>query len=242
MEKIELNIVKTPLDPHGRECSGGELLCSPLWTGKVMLVGFLLHEGRIVLGPRFEAFLKSVSCSSVPTLMSPQKQECKIKWTHYTVQFLADSSIPQKIMGGKRIFKNKTKKRIKGYLLFISQNSLYLVELSRIIVYFFLIADDSSWKLVMLHVYFCPCACKYLNANNHTTQKYYWEGGVSVEGVVNNHGHMFGIVPLLFQNSIFYNTVIYCYMCDSTGNVQCHLMMEHSHRVFPFYIPRESLW
>lgn len=66
-------------------------------------------------------------------------------------------------------------------------------------------------------------------------------GGVSVEGVVNNHGHMFGIVPLLFQNSIFYNTVIYCYMCDSTGNVQCHLMMEHSHRVFPFYILRESL-
>lgn len=96
----------------------------------------------------------------------------------------------------------------------------------------------------MLHVYFCPCACKDLNANNHTTQKYYWEergGGGSVEGVVNNHGHMFGIVPLLFQNSIFYNTVIYCYMCDSTGNVQCHLMMEHSHRVFPFYIPRESL-
>lgn len=30
MEKIELNIVKTPLDPHGGECSGGELLCSPL--------------------------------------------------------------------------------------------------------------------------------------------------------------------------------------------------------------------
>lgn len=49
---------------------------------------------------------------------------------------------------------------------------------------------------------------------------------------------MFGIVPLLFQNAIFYNTVIYCYMCDSTGNVQCRLKMEHSHRVFPLYIPR----
>lgn len=53
-----------------------------------------------------------------------------------------------------------------------------------------------------------------------------------------NLDNIFGIVPLLFQNSIFYNTVIYCYMCDLTGNVQCHLMMEHSHRVFPFYIPR----
>lgn len=82
MEKIELNIVKTPLDPHGRERSGAELRCSPLWTGKVMLVGFLLHEGRIVLGPRFDAFLKSVSCCSVPTWMFPQKQECKIKWAH----------------------------------------------------------------------------------------------------------------------------------------------------------------
>lgn len=37
--------------------------------------GLPAHEGRIVLGPRFEAFLKSVSCRSVPTLMFPQKQK-----------------------------------------------------------------------------------------------------------------------------------------------------------------------
>lgn len=127
MEKIELNIVKTPLDPHGRECSGGELLCSPLWTGKVMLVGFLLHEGRIVLGPRFEAFLKSVSCSSVPTLMFPQKQECKIKWTHYTVQFHADSSIPEKIMGGKKasLKTNKQKKNKRLFTVYLPMLPLF---------------------------------------------------------------------------------------------------------------------
>lgn len=44
--------------------------------------------------------------------------------------------------------------------------------------------------------------------------------------------NMFGINPLLFQNSIFYNTVIYCYMCDLMGNVQCPLIMKHSHKVF----------
>lgn len=43
---------------------------------------------------------------------------------------------------------------------------------------------------------------------------------------------MFGINPLLFQNSIFYNTVIYCYMCVLMGNVQCLLIMKHSHKVF----------
>lgn len=43
---------------------------------------------------------------------------------------------------------------------------------------------------------------------------------------------MFGINPLLFQNSIFYNTVIYCYLCDLMGNVQCLLIMKHSHKVF----------
>lgn len=44
--------------------------------------------------------------------------------------------------------------------------------------------------------------------------------------------NMFGINPLLFQNSIFYNTVIYCYMCDLMGNVQCLPIMKHSHKVF----------
>lgn len=147
MEKIELNIVKTPLDPHGRECSGGELLCSPLWTGKVMLVGFLLHEGRIVLGPRFEAFLKSVSCSSVPTLMFPQKQECEIKWTHYTVLFHVDSSIPQKITKKKNsifFFKEKNPQQFTVYLT--EQFFVYLVFYSEqpSIIKYFLVCDCSN--------------------------------------------------------------------------------------------------
>lgn len=157
MEKIELNIVKTPLDPHGRECSGGELLCSPLWTGKVMLVGFLLHEGRIVLGPRFEAFLKSVSCSSVPTLMFPQKQECEIKWTHYTVLFHVDSSIPQKITKKKQqhlfFFKEK-----KSNLLYISWNSFFFLNLvfhsEQLSVIYNIICDCSNtceWLLKKIH-------------------------------------------------------------------------------------------
>lgn len=43
---------------------------------------------------------------------------------------------------------------------------------------------------------------------------------------------MFGINPLLFQNSIFYNTVIYCYMCIRMG----HLQMKHGHRALPLYM------
>lgn len=43
---------------------------------------------------------------------------------------------------------------------------------------------------------------------------------------------MFGINPLLFQNSIFYNAVVYCYMCDRMD----HLQMKHGHRAFPRYM------
>lgn len=42
---------------------------------------------------------------------------------------------------------------------------------------------------------------------------------------------MFGINPLLFQNSIFYNTVV-CYMCDRMD----HLQMKHGHRALPRYM------
>lgn len=43
---------------------------------------------------------------------------------------------------------------------------------------------------------------------------------------------MFGINPLLFQNSIFYNTVVYCYTCDRMD----HLQMKHGHRALPRYM------
>lgn len=83
-EEIELNIVQTPRDPHGKGALGGELRCTPLWTGKVMLVGSRLHEGRGVPGPPlFEAFLKSVACSHACQLQGFLKRE--IKWMCYIV-------------------------------------------------------------------------------------------------------------------------------------------------------------
>lgn len=48
----------------------------------------------------------------------------------------------------------------------------------------------------------------------------------------NEPNYIFGINPLLFQNSIFYNTVVYCYTCDR----MVHLQMKHGHRAFLRYM------
>lgn len=79
--------------------------------------------------------------------------------------------------GKKSIFKNNNKKRIKGYLLYISQYSLYLVEqLSRIMFSFF---NSRQFKqLLMRECFFCPCTYKDLNANS----KHIIGGGDKVGG------------------------------------------------------------
>lgn len=201
-----------------------------------MLVGFLLHEGRIVLGPRFEAFLKSVSCCRMPTLMFPQKKK-NLKSNEYAIVLYRTDSGDIKA----------PLKRFLNYYYFII---IYVLKATTVFILFHKKQLLINWFLILMQK--CPQEGVFffllftLSWLQRWAQQHHLHCFYHYSQMWNNNNwpkkkpqSPFGINPLLFQNSIFYNTVIFCYMCDLMGNVQCRPIMKQSTN---FFLHIDDLW